>query len=238
MRILFFLLFLNFIYAETILDNNVTIPISQNHKAIISQIESFIKDKFIATYKPYNIVIHNIEVSPAIQINLNQLKIDKIIFDDRLLRRDSGNFEVHLYHNQKHQKVFFSFNINATIDALSASSDMKTNEVITNNNSTITQIYIDKNMQLPASLNIIDEYSAKSFIPNGAIISNTKITPKIIVQKGDILEVFYNDDNINIIFNAEALKSASIGEIIKAKSLQGDRIVNIKILGDKKAEMQ
>ena len=172
------------------------------------------------------------------QINLNKLKIDKIIFDDRLLRQDSGNFEVHLYHNQKRQKVFFSFNINASLDALSASNNIKTNEVITNNNSTITQIHIDKNMQLPAPLNIIDEYAAKSFIPSGAIILDSKIAPKTIVQKGDIIEVFYSDDNINITFNAEALKSGANGEIIKAKSLQGDRIVDIKILGPKKAQLQ
>lgn len=220
------------------MDNNATIPVSQNQKAIISQIESFIKNKFIEAYKPYNIVIHNIEISPAIPINLNKLKLDKIIFDDKLLRRESGNFEVHLYHNQKRQNIFFSFNINASIDALSASSNIKTGEVITNNNSNITQIHIDKNMQFPASLNIVDEYSAKSFIPSGAIITKAKITPKIIVQKGDIVEVFYSDDNINITFNAEALKSGAIGEIIKAQSLQGDRVVNIKILGVKKAELQ
>ena len=235
MRILIFLLLFNVVYTQEI-DNNATI--SQNSKVIISTIESFIEDKFRATYKSYNITIHHIEVSPVMQINLNKLKIDKIIFDDRLLRQDSGNFEVHLYHNQKRQKVFFSFNINASLDALAASNNIKTNEVITNNNSTITQIHIDKNMQLPAPLNIIDEYAAKSFIPSGAIILDSKIAPKTIVQKGDIIEVFYSDDNINITFNAEALKSGANGEIIKAKSLQGDRIVDIKILGPKKAQLQ
>lgn len=238
LRILFILLFFNFIFAEGVADDNATAPISQNEKMIIAQIESFIKDKFMATYKPYNIIINHLEVAPAISTNLNKLKLDKIVFDDKLLRRDSGNFEVHLYHNQKRLKVFFTFSINASIDALSASNNIKTGEIITNNNSQITQLHIDRNMQLPVSLSIINEYSAKSFIPNGSIITQTKITPKIIVKKGDIVEVSYSDNNINIIFNAEALENGAKGESIKAQSLQGDKVVNIKILAPKKAQLQ
>lgn len=238
MRILFILLFINFIFAETITDNNATIKASQNEKILISQIENFIKEKFMDTYKNYNIKINHIDVSPAISTNLNKLKLDKIIFDDRLLKRDSGNFEVHLYHNQKRQKVFFNFNINANIDALTATNNIKTGEVITDNNSQITQINIEKNIQLPALSNIVNEYSAKSFIPSGGIITQSKITPKIVVQKGDIVEVTHNQSGISIIFNAEALESGANGENIKAQSLQGDKVVNIKITGPKKAQLQ
>ena len=238
MKILFILFFLNFIFADAIPDNNATMPTSQNEKILITQIEDFLKDKFINAYQNYNIKINHIDVSPAISINLNKLKLDKIIFDDKLLKRDSGNFEVHLYHNQKRQKVFFNFNINASIDALSANNNIKTGEVITNSNSQITQINIDKNMQLPALSNIINEYSAKSFIPSGAIITQAKITPTIIVKKGDIVEVLYNEGDINIIFNAEALENGANGENIKAQSLQGDKVLNIKILDPKKAQLQ
>lgn len=238
------ILTLGFIYAQdnaTIQapdENPINKEIGQNTKIIISDVESFVKNRFLEFYKPYNIQINDLSVAPTMDINLNKMKIDKIIFDDRLLRRDSGNFEVHLYHNEKRQRVFFTFNINAIIDALSASNNIKTNEVITNNNSQITQIQITKTMQIPVSTNILDEYSAKSFIPSGAVITPSKIMLKTLVQKGDIIEVLYNEQNIDISFNAKALESGSKGQIIKAQNTQSDKVVNIEILSPKTARMK
>ncbi|RAX51494.1 flagella basal body P-ring formation protein FlgA [Helicobacter sp. 16-1353] len=239
MKILILILTFSFIYAQQDVIEKSTIKQDINQEQnIIRDIESFIKNRFLQSYKDYNIQINDISVTPAMDINLNKMKIDKIIFDDRLLKRDSGNFEVHLYHNEKRQRVFFTFNINATIDALSASNNIKTNEVITNNNSQITQIPITKTMQIPALPNILNEYSAKSFIPNGAVIIPSKIMPKILIQKGDIVEVLYNNQNINISFNAKALESGSIGQIIKAENTQSGKIIDIEILNQETAKMK
>lgn len=227
-----FILFLTLSYADQI-DQQ-----SQDSRILISHIESFVKNRFLQYYKIHNIQINDISVSPAMNVNLNKMKIDKIIFDDRLLKRDSGNFEVHMHHNEKRQRVFFTFNINAIIDALSASNNIKTNEVITKSNTQMTQIPITKTMQIPALPTILNEYSTKSFIPNGAVITPAKIMPKILVNKGDIIEVFYDDQNINVSFSAKALESGAKGETIRAKNTQSDKIIDVSILSQKKAKME
>lgn len=220
---------------ESKLKNDI---VNSNTQIILNDIKLFIKNRFLHFYKNYNIQIDDISITPAMNVNLSKMKIEKIIFDDKLLSRDSGNFEVYLTHNEKRQRVFFTFNINAVIDALSATNNIKTNEVISFANSQISSFRIERSIQLPANSNIINEYSAKSFIPSGSIITPARIKPKVIVKKGDVVEVLYNEDGFNISFNARALEDGSINQNINAQNIQSDKIINIKILSPKSAKMQ
>ncbi|RDU62875.1 flagellar basal body P-ring formation chaperone FlgA [Helicobacter sp. MIT 14-3879] len=205
--------------------------------SITTEVKKLVENKFLKYYKNYNIQINYLEVSPVMDNNLDKYSIDKVIFDDRDLRKDSGNFEVYLYHNEKKKKVFFNFSINAIIDSLTATNSIKSGEVINSNNTTISQIPITRNMILPVSKDILDKYSAKSFISSGSSIISSKITPKIIVSKGDIVEVTYNIGNINILFNAKALEDGSMGQSIKAQNTQSGKNINIIILGPKNAKI-
>lgn len=240
MKILILFFIIAFGFADEVQENATN---SQELKtslnpALIKEIKNFVESKFLEYYKAYNIKINYIEVAPTLDANLDKFRVDKIIFDNRDLRKDNGNFEVHLVHNQKRQKVFFKFSINAIIDALSATENIKSGTVLDSNNTTISQIQIAKNMQLPANKNILNEYSAKSFISSGSVIVDSKITPKIIVNKGDIIEVNYKIDNIDISFSAKALESGYINQIIKAQNIQSNKDIIVEILSDKSARLK
>lgn len=212
---------------------------SQINNEVIGEVKNIVESKFINFYKDSSLHIENLEIAPTLNsLNLAKMKLDRVIFDEKLLSKESGNFEVILQHNQKRQRVFFNFNINATIQALSATNSIKSGEVIDTNNTQMIRIPISKAPNPTIKADILNEYSAKSFISNGSIITQNKITPKIIVEKGDILEVTYNEENIHFTFSAKALESASIGQTIKAQNTQSNKSINITITSPKTATMQ
>ena len=205
--------------------------------ALVESIKSAVKKRFLDYYKKYNITINNLEVAPVIERNLAKYSLEKIIFDDRDLRKDSGNFEVRIRHNERKKRVFFNFQINATIDSLSAVGSIKSGEVIDKNNTTITQIPLTKNLALPVSAEILGQYEAKSFISGGASIVASKITPKIIVRKGDILSVDYKNSDINITFSVKAMQDGAVNQSIRAQNTQSNRELNVIILDSKNAKI-
>ena len=205
--------------------------------ALINAVKSAVEKRFLDYYKKYNIAISNLEIAPVIERNLAKYRLEKIIFDDRDLRKERGNFEVQIRHNERKKRVFFSFQINAIIDSLSAVGSIKSGEVIDKNNTTITQIPLTKNMALPVSADILGQYEAKSFIAGGASIVASKITPKIIVRKGDILSVDYKNSDINITFSVKATQDGAKGQTIRAENTQSNRELNVIILDSKTAKI-
>lgn len=222
--------------ADSANDAKKTADSTQN-PALINSVKSTIEKKFLDFYKNYNIKINFLEVTPLAERNLAKFKVDRIIFDNRDLKKDSGNFEVQIKHNERKKSVFFSFTIDASIDALSAVGNIKSGEVIDKNNTTITQIPLTKNMALPASADILDKYSAKSFIPNGSSITTSKITPKLIVRKGDILAIDYNAKDILISFSVKAMESGAEGQTIRAENLQSGKELKIIIIDSKRGKL-
>lgn len=208
-----------------------------NNPALIAAIKSAVEKRFLDYYKNYNIQINDLEITPLLTRNLAKYRLEKIIFDNRDLRKISGNFEVHIRHNERSKKVFFNFQINATIDSLNAVGNIKSGEIIDKNNTTITPIPLTKNLSLPVSTDILGQYEAKSFISGGSSIVASKITPKIIVRKGDILIVDFKDSDISINFSVRAMQDGAINQSIRAQNTQGNRELNVIILDSKTAKM-
>lgn len=208
-----------------------------NNPALIAAIKSAVEKRFLDYYKNYNIQINNLEITPVIERNLAKYRLEKIIFDNRDLRKINGNFEVHIRHNERSKKVFFNFQINATIDSLNAVGSIKSGEIIDKNNTTITPIPLTKNLSLPVSAEILGQYEAKSFISGGSSIVASKITPKIIVRKGDILSVDFRDSDININFSVRAMQDGAINQSIRAQNTQSNRELNVIILDSKNAKI-
>ena len=77
--------------------------------ALINAIKSAVEKRFLDYYKNYNITISNLEIVPVIERNLAKYTMEKIIFDDRDLRKESGNFEVHIRHNERKNACFSTF---------------------------------------------------------------------------------------------------------------------------------
>lgn len=211
---------------------------AQDSPAIIQAIEKHIKERFLEAYAPYNLLINDLSVNPANKIALKNPAIEKIIFDNRLLARDSGSFEVVLTQKERRVKAFFNFTINATIEALTATNSIKTSEVISAANTAKTRIPIAKNMQLPASEAVLEQFAAKSFIANGSVIIPAKIAPRMIVQKGDVVQVGFVEGNIRVVFSASALEGGAAGQTIRAQNTQSGKIVNIEILDAKSARLK
>ena len=218
-------------------DSSDSTALDANNPALINAIKSAVEKRFLDYYKNYNIQINNLEITPVIERNLAKYRLEKIIFDTRDLRKISGNFEVHIRHNERSKKVFFNFQINATIDSLNAVGSIKSGEIIDKNNTTITPIPLTKNLSLPVSAEILGQYEAKSFISGGSSIVASKITPKIIVRKGDILSVDYQNSDINITFSVRAMQDGALGQNIRAQNTQSNRDLNVIILDSKNAKI-
>lgn len=231
-KIVFFMLFCVAFGAESSLDSaNADIQ----NPALIKTIKSAVEARFLEHYKSYNIKINSLEITPLISQNLAKFSVEHINFD--LVRKTSGNFEVQVRHNERKKRVFFNFKIDATLDAISALGSIKTGEVISTHNTAHTQIPLTRNMALPASAEILNEYEAKSFIAGGATILPSKITPKIIIRKGDVLSVAFVDSGIGIVFSVRALENGAKGQNIRAQNTQSEKEIIVTIIDEKNAKM-
>lgn len=230
-KILFFILFCVAFGAESSADSANSIQ----NQTLINAIKKAVEARFLEHYKNHNIKINALEIVPLISQNLAKFSLEHINFD--LVRKTSGNFEVQIRHNERKKRVFFSFQIDATLDALSALGSIKTGEVISTHNTARTQVPLTRNMALPASAEILNEYEAKSFIAGGATILPSKITPKIIVRKGDVISVALKEGDISIVFSVRALENGARGQNIRAQNTQSQKEIIVTIMDEKNAKM-
>jgi flagella basal body P-ring formation protein FlgA len=74
--------------------------------------------------------------------------------------------------------------------------------------------------------------SPRSVIMPKNMISATEIIEPILVEKGKIISLNYNNNQVSIKMPVQAVESGSMGEVIKVKNLRSNAILNAVVSGE------
>lgn len=217
-------------------------------------LESSIKARLIKlynnAYKDYDIKIHNIEVSANKSIDPTA-SLEEFKFNQVLLKRNSGEFSIIIGSLMKNgndpknpnkillykSQVQIEYELSATITALKAKENIKTLSTIDASNAEPTRIDLTFSTYPYLLASRLGKVSARSFIARNAIIYENKVRPLLLVKRGQMLDIAYKQSNLSINYQMRAVDNGGLGDIIKVKNEQTNKIFEVRIIGPLKGEL-
>jgi len=162
----------------------------------------------------------------------------------------SDSYEVHLskksYLSNKgtlsikttnHKKIFFDYLIDADLTIFLSKSILKKGEKLSFLNTLKKDIKFIKFRALPINKNQINTRQIKRKIKENSIITFKNTELLNVINKGDNVNVFFRDGNINISFYAKALKNGKLNDIITVQKSDG-RKIRARVVGKNRLEMR
>lgn len=148
-----------------------------------------------------------------------------------------NKFEFFAQSDGKEGGVVFLCGILGEIEVFVANGDIRSRQEFNRANTKKQIIPFKGFFQEPAVKDEIFQSQAKGFIKNTQIITRTKLAPKTLVQRGEMIDVVFQENGVKIETRLEAQKNGSLGEIITAKNLESKKIVKVKVIAQGKGEV-
>lgn len=110
---------------------------------------------------------------------------------------------------------------------------IKKGKIITKDDILLTRINSAafKKNQITNQEDIIGKTSRSIITPHKAI-SFAEIIDPILVEKGKIISLIYDNNQVSIKMSVQAMESGSIGDVIKVKNLKSNVILNASVSGE------
>jgi len=193
------------------------------------------KEKIATLYKSkYNsISIKSIEVHP--NVYMERLPEEFTIhFEKNSYLRHNGTLYIK---TPKRQKIFFHYTIVADIVVYKAKHDIRKGTPLESRNCQKNSIMLDKFRAMPLQDIYTHRYQSRHYIQNGRVITMRDVAELDLVKRGERLNIFINDANIEISFSAKALQNGKLGSTIEVLNQEGKRI-KVIVTGKNRAEVR
>lgn len=148
-----------------------------------------------------------------------------------------SKFEFLAQSNTKEGGVVFMCEVVGEIEVYVASQDIRSRQTFDQNNTQKQTIPFRGFLQEPALKEEISNSQAKSFIKNAQIITRNKLTPKTLIQRGEMIDVVLQDGGVKIEMRAEALKDGALGEVISAKNPTSKKTFKVRVIAQGRGEV-
>jgi flagella basal body P-ring formation protein FlgA len=135
------------------------------------------------------------------------------------------------------KKIFLNYFIDAKVDVYISKKKIKKKTALTEINTIKKSIILVKFKAKPIELIITNTIQAKQNISKDKILTIRNVETLSIIKKNSFINIEINDNNMNIIFTAQAMQDGRYGDIIKAKKPNG-KILRVKVIGKNKAEIR
>lgn len=180
-----------------------------------------------------NIKINNIIVEPRGYItSLPQEYIVKIKAKNYLQR--SGTLSIK---TSKNKKIFFDYDIKATITLHVSRKKIKKDEELSVINIRQKSVLLDKFRAKPIQNIVYGSYQAKHHISIDKVITSRDVLPLHIVRRNSNIQINLYDNDMIISFSAKALQNGKVNDIIKVQKTNG-KILKVRVTGRNTAEMR
>lgn len=207
-------------------------------KGDVEGIKKYIAGLFIQEYKKNNIKIRKIDLEQITPIDFNAQSVREIDFHPKLLKRKEGTFEIVVEDKWRNRKVFFKYNVDATLEGIITASEISGGQTITYQNARIVEIPFDKVGSDLMQQGELGKVAVRSYTPENVLVTKDRLIAKRVVKKGDKIIVSVQEEGVILEFILEALKNAAIGDVIKAKALEGKKTYEVKIIDEGRGELQ
>jgi flagella basal body P-ring formation protein FlgA len=135
------------------------------------------------------------------------------------------------------KKIFLNYFIDAKVDVYISKKKIKKKTALTEINTIKKSIILVKFKAKPIELIIANTIQAKQNISKDKILTIRNVETLSIIKKNSFINIEINENNMNIIFTAQAMQDGRYGDIIKAKKPNG-KILRVKVIGKNKAEIR
>ncbi len=199
-------------------------------------IKELIKNSYTKQYP--TIKINSIRVTQIAKTpkRFDNFREEEIILSPASLKRNRATLSVLYSSPQKDKKIYFKYQIKATIDLYKANQVIKRGEALTIDNLTLHTTPFQSLLAQPISKLDLNEYSAKRTIKKNRIITTLDIKKSIDIQKNQKVNALISDGELKIMFQATSLQAGNIGDIIKIKRSK-NKILRAKIKSKNSVEV-
>lgn len=207
-------------------------------KGDIEGIKNYIAGLFLQEYKKNNIKIRSIELEQITPTDFNSNAIREIDFHSKLLKRKEGTFDVVIEENGRNKKVFFKYNLDATLEGMVTIDEISGGQTITYQNIRVVEIPFDKIGSELMRSDEIGKVAVRSYTPKEVLVTHDRLVAKRVIKKGDKIVVSVQEEGVVLEFVLEALKNGAIGDVIRAKALEGKKTYQVKVIDEGRGILQ
>lgn len=135
------------------------------------------------------------------------------------------------------KKIFFNYEIVATVSILVARKNIKKGSELSSINTRKNSIILSRFRAMPLQGLHVNKYQAKHNLKTDEIITSRDVIGLYIVKRGSNINVSLQSEGIDIFFTARALQNGRLGDSISVMQRNGKKL-RVVIIGRNKAEVQ
>jgi flagella basal body P-ring formation protein FlgA len=188
-----------------------------NTELHIEKIKKRTASTFLKTYPNMHIDTLTIKRYSALPKEFEKYNLTEINISDNNLKREKGTVSATYTYGAKKRRLYYHFDIDATVDVLRANQYIQKGKTITDNLVDFVTIKFTNFYQIPITAYYLHKYRARTSLVEGKILTTRHITKITAVKRGDKLSTTLRDGGVIVTFQTEALKDAYIGDIIKVR---------------------
>ncbi len=163
-------------------------------------------------------------------------KEEEIFLSKPALKRSQSTISVLYSTPKKDKKIYFKYQIKAKIPVYKATTLIRKDTSLTLENLHLEKILFTNIVSTPISKEYLNRYSAKRTIKKNKIITIRDIKQSLDIMKNQHINAIISDGELKITFQAKALQSGFIGDIIKIKRGK-KKIFKAKIVSKNRVEV-
>ncbi len=207
-------------------------------KGDMEGIKNYIAGLFLQEYKKNNIKIEKIELEQITPVSFDSNAIKEIDFHAKLLKRKEGTFDVVVEDKGRNKKVFFKYRLEATLEGIITIVEINGGQTIGYQNARVVEIPFDKIGSELMQSEELGKVAVRSYTPKNVLVTHDRLVAKRVVKRGDRIVVSVQEKGVVLEFVLEALKNGAIGDVIKAKALEGKKTYEVKIVDEGRGVLQ
>jgi len=199
-------------------------------------IEKVIHDSYTKKYPTIEIESIRVKQIGKTPRNFDTFKEQEIVLPKPALKRDKSTISVLYSTPKKDKKIYFKYQIKAKISIYKATNLIPRETPLTLENLHLEKIPFTNIISQPIGKDDLNRYSAKRAIKKNRIITILDIKKSLDIIKNQHVNATIVDEDLKITFQAKALQSGFIGDIIKIKRGK-KKIFRAKIVSKNRVEV-
>lgn len=212
-------------------------PIITFKRAVGGEIEGirkYILAEFLREYQPNRIQINAVHLEQITPIDFKEEAIVSIDFHSKLLKRREGSFDIIVQekNNEKvrNRKVYFKYAVDATLQAIQTNEAISGRQSVSYQNARIVRIPFERISSPLMQESEMGQVAVRSYTPKDTVVTKERLILKRVVKKGDKISVKVKEEGVLLEFVLEAQKDGAVGDIIKARALEGKKTYEVEII--------
>ena len=197
-------------------------------KDVVGEIKDYIKAAYQRTYPEIN--IESISLIARSTLPLPSLEILSKHIPS--IKSPQGYITINYKQGQSILQESVKYSIQATITIYTANRNLAAKTNISTDSITAKTQAFSTMAVIPASRQEILQSSARLSIPANSIISQNKLSKRVLVQKDSVVKILVSIEGVEALTQGRALEAGLGGDLIKVENLESKRVIQAEVVGE------